>query len=152
MGTVFMARQVKARRLVALKMIRRGPEATLEERVRFQVEAEAVARLRHPNIVQLYEVGEAGGRPFLCLELCGGGSLEERLRGWRPTPAQAAGLVEVLARAMHYAHLRGVVHRDLKPANILLHEDPARGDVGPEGAEGPAPSLAGLRLGGRFVP
>src|SRR5262249_9441562 len=69
------------------------------------------------------EAGEVGGRPFFSLEFCDGGSLDKRLKTWRPTPVEAAALIETLARAVHYAHLRGVVHRDLKPANVLLTTD-----------------------------
>src|SRR5262249_23533270 len=79
-----------------------------------------VARLQHPHIVQLYEAGEVRGQPFFSLEFCDGGTLTERLKQQRPTPHQAAALIETLARATHYAHLRGVVHRDLKPSNVLL--------------------------------
>ena len=123
MGVVYQARQIRANRLVALKMIRSSSYATLPEKVRFQIEAEAVARLQHPNIVQLHEVSEASGQPFFSLEYCEEGSLGERLKNTPFEPAQAAALVATLARAMHYAHLRGVVHRDLKPANILLARD-----------------------------
>jgi formylglycine-generating enzyme required for sulfatase activity len=120
MGVVFKARQVKANRVVALKMIVAGRENGLRDRVRFQLEAEAVARLQHPNIVQIFDVGEVAGYPYFSLEFCAGGSLDRQLLSWTPTPAEAADLVETLARAMHHAHLCGVVHRDLKPANILL--------------------------------
>ena len=120
MGVVYKARQLKANREVALKMIRAVEHASMQERIRFQIEAEAVARLQHPNIVQLYEVGEIQGQPFFSLEFCSGGALDKHLKTWRPTPNEAAELVETLARAMDYAHLRGVVHRDLKPANVLL--------------------------------
>ena len=113
---------MKANRVVALKMIR-GSYATMQEKVRFQIEAEAVARLQHPNMVQLYDVGEVEGQPFFSLEFCEGGSLDRRLKTWRPTPTEAAQVIETLARAMHYAQLRGVVHRDLKPANVLLSAD-----------------------------
>jgi WD40 repeat protein/serine/threonine protein kinase len=120
MGIVYQARQVALNRQVAIKMLRPGAYAGDKERVRFQAEAEAVARLRHPNIVQVYEVGEHEGRPFFSLEYVSGGSLAARLKG-TPLPArQAAELVETVARAVAYAHQQGVIHRDLKPGNILL--------------------------------
>jgi serine/threonine protein kinase/WD40 repeat protein len=120
MGTVYKARQRSLKRLVALKVIRCAAAADPRSRARFHTEAEAAARLQHPNIVQIYEVGEQDGVPYLALEYVDGGTLEQRLAG-EPQPArQAAELVETLARAMDYAHQRGVVHRDLKPANVLL--------------------------------
>ena len=123
MGVVYKARQVKANRIVALKMILSGKRVALEQKIRFQIEAEAVARLTHSNIVQLYEVSEQDGQPFFSLEFCAGGNLDRKLND-QPLPAEeAAILVEKLARAMHYAHSRGVVHRDLKPANVLLTAD-----------------------------
>jgi hypothetical protein len=120
MGVVYRARQLGANRLVALKMLRAVEHASPTERLRFQIETEAVARLQHPHIVQLHEVGEVRGQPFFSLELCDGGTLAQQLKKQRPTPRESAQLIETLARAMHYAHLRGVVHRDLKPANVLL--------------------------------
>ncbi len=123
MGVVYLARQIGLDRLVALKMILAGSHASQEDLVRFRAEAEAAARLQHPNIVQVYEVGQAHGLPYFSLELCTGGSLEKKLAR-TPWPARkAAQLVELLARAVHCAHQRQVVHRDLKPANVLLTED-----------------------------
>jgi tetratricopeptide (TPR) repeat protein len=124
MGVVYKARQVRLKRLVALKMILGGPHAHADQTARFRAEAEAVARLQHPNIVQVYEVGEDQGRPYFSLEFVEGGSLDKKLAG-TPLPARtAAQLVQTLARAMEAAHQRGIVHRDLKPANILLAGGP----------------------------
>jgi serine/threonine-protein kinase len=123
MGVVYKARQVKLNRLVALKMILAGGHASEADLLRFKSEAEAVARLRHANVVQIHEVGESEGRPFFSLEFVDGGSLAARLDGTPWPPRQAAQLVQTLARAMHAAHQRGIIHRDLKPANVLLAED-----------------------------
>jgi WD40 repeat protein len=123
MGVVYQARHVRLGRVVALKMILAGSHAGRQELARFQTEAEAVARLQHPHIVQIYEVGEHNGLPFFSLEFCPGGSLEKKLGGTPLPPLEAAALVEKLARAMAAAHQKGVIHRDLKPANILLTED-----------------------------
>jgi tetratricopeptide (TPR) repeat protein len=120
MGVVYKARQRALGRVVALKMILAGPYAGIRQLVRFRAEAQAVARLQHPNIVQVYEVGELGDRPFFSMEYVGGGTLEKHLAGNPLPPAAAAELVETLARAMQAAHDQGIVHRDLKPANILL--------------------------------
>jgi tetratricopeptide (TPR) repeat protein len=119
MGVVFRARQRSLDRIVAVKLMRTG-DAGEEERKRFTREAQAVARLQHPNIVQIYEVGEAGGQPFFSLEFVEGESLARRLNGTPLAARQAAALVEVLARAIHYAHGKGIIHRDLKPSNVLL--------------------------------
>jgi eukaryotic-like serine/threonine-protein kinase len=120
MGVVYLARQVGLNRAVALKMILSGEHAGISERDRFRREAEAVAALQHPNIVQIFDVGEANSRPYLAFEYVGGGSLAAILDG-QPWPAKpAADLIEAVARATHFAHTRGIVHRDLKPANILL--------------------------------
>jgi WD40 repeat protein/serine/threonine protein kinase len=121
-GVVYQARQPGLNRVVALKVIRGGPHAGPDELARFRTEAEAVARLKHPNIVQIYEVGEHDGHPYFSLEFCPGGSLKERLAGTCLPPGEAARLVETLARAMDTAHVHRVIHRDLKPANVLLAE------------------------------
>jgi WD40 repeat protein len=123
MGVVYQARQLSLNRVVALKMILAGGHAGEDELARFRLEAEALALLRHPNIVQIYEVGTHEGRPFLALEFLEGGSLAGQLEKGIPTPAAAAALVEALARAVHAAHERGIVHRDLKPENVLLDRD-----------------------------
>jgi WD40 repeat protein/tRNA A-37 threonylcarbamoyl transferase component Bud32 len=123
MGVVYKARHLKLGRLVALKMILVAEHAGPAERIRFQTEAEAIGRLQHPNIVQIYEIGEQDGRPFFALEFCDGGALEEKLKGAPLVPQKAAELVETLARAMRAAHEAGIVHRDLKPANVLLTRD-----------------------------
>ncbi len=120
MGVVYKARQVGLKRLVALKMILAGAHAGESELARFRSEAAAVARLQHPGIVQIHEIGEYEGRPFFSLEFVGGGSLAGRLKGNPQPPREAARLVLALARAVHYAHEHGIIHRDLKPANILL--------------------------------
>jgi serine/threonine protein kinase len=120
MGVVYRARDRRLGRDVALKVLVAGPHSAGEWRERFRRETEAVAALRHPNIVQVFEVGEHRGLPYLALELVEGESLARRLTAAPLRPRQAAELVEALARAVHHAYRRGVVHRDLKPANILL--------------------------------
>jgi tRNA A-37 threonylcarbamoyl transferase component Bud32 len=137
MGVVYKARHLKLQRIVALKMLLGGSFVTSEERARFRIEAEAVARLRHPNIVQTYEVGEhdvdAGlPRPYFTLEFGAGGNLAHHLAGRPQPPRQAAAWLEAMARAAHYAHQQGIIHRDLKPSNVLLTEtgEPALCDFG----------------------
>ncbi len=120
MGVVYKARHLELRRTVALKMILTGGHAASEEVARFRTEAEAVARLQHPNVVQIHDIGEHQGLPYFSLEFCSGGSLAGRLGGTPQPPRRAAALVETLARAIHAAHQTGIVHRDLKPANVLL--------------------------------
>ncbi|MBY0527140.1 MAG: protein kinase [Gemmataceae bacterium] len=120
MGVVYKARHVSLQRLVALKMVLTGEYASPQELARFRGEGLAVARLHHPNIVQIYEVGEQNGRPFFSLEFVDGGSLAQRLAGTTLPARSAAAMAETLARAVHHAHQQGIVHRDLKPGNILL--------------------------------
>src|SRR5262249_17278279 len=112
MGVVYKARQVGLDRLVALKMLQAGPRANARHRERSRQEAEAVARLRHSHIVQIHDIGERDGVPYFALEYIEGGSLADRLRGDPQPLLPAARLVEALARAVHYAHERGIVHRD----------------------------------------
>jgi hypothetical protein len=119
MGVVYKAFQPSLKRTVALKMILQGGADDVAL-TRFHTEAEAVAQLQHPHIVQIHEIGEHDGRPFLSLEYIEGGTLAGRLTRSRPMPHEAAQLLELLARAMHFAHQRGIVHRDLKPSNVLL--------------------------------
>ncbi len=119
MGVVYLARQERLQRLVAVKVVVAGfdlPQAAAIVRA----EAAVIARLKHPNIVQVYEIGEDDGEPFLTIEYVDGESLRERLLKERLPQRQAVELIEQLARAIHHAHTNGVVHRDLKPANILL--------------------------------
>jgi WD40 repeat protein/serine/threonine protein kinase len=123
MGVVYKARHLRLNRVVALKMVLAGAHAGADRLARFKTEAEAAARLQHANIVQIYEVGEQDGRPFLALEYVEGGSLAQKLDGTPQPPRAAAELVETLARTMQAAHDRGVIHRDLKPANVLLTAD-----------------------------
>ena len=125
MGIIYKARQLGLNRLVALKMILSGPYSTADEEARFRGEAEAAARLKHANIVQIFQIGEHAGYPYFALEFVDGGNLAKRLAG-APLPAlQAAAICTTLARAVSYAHEQGVLHRDLKPANVLL--EPANG-------------------------
>jgi eukaryotic-like serine/threonine-protein kinase len=120
MGVVYKARQLKLNRLVALKMILAREHAGPEHRERFRLEGEAVARLQHPHIVQIYEVGEHNGLPYFSLEYVDGGSLAQAIRGAPQKARMAAELVEELAGAIQAAHEQDIVHRDLKPANVLL--------------------------------
>jgi WD40 repeat protein len=123
MGVVYQARQVQLNRPCAIKMILAGTHAAPESVARFLAEAQAIARLQHPNIVQIHHVGEADGLPFFELEYLPGGGLDRQLDGTPWPPGRAALLVEQLARAIVEAHRLGVVHRDLKPANVLLAAD-----------------------------
>jgi serine/threonine-protein kinase len=119
MGVVYKARQVALDRLVALKMILAG-QAFGMTLARFQREAEAVARMQHPNLVQIFEVGESAGRSYFSMEFLDGGTLEKKIDGHPQPPRQAAEIVETLAGAMQAVHAQGIVHRDLKPSNVLL--------------------------------
>jgi serine/threonine protein kinase len=134
MGVVYKARQIGLNRLVALKMILSGDHASRDDLERFRAEAEVIARLQHPNIVQVYEINDHEGRPFFSMEYVDGGSLAERIRDQPQPPREAASLLRMLASAVHAAHQAGIVHRDLKPANILLacggREPPVAAETG----------------------
>ena len=133
MGVVWKARQTKLNRLVALKMVLGEQRAGSKELIRFLAEAEAVAAVKHPHVVQVYEYGEASGRPFLAMEYLPGGSLADRLKQTgRLDPKAAAELVATLAAAVQAAHDLGIVHRDLKPGNVLYdeHGEPKVTDFG----------------------
>jgi serine/threonine protein kinase/formylglycine-generating enzyme required for sulfatase activity len=125
MGVVYKARQVELNRVVALKMILAGVHASPDDLARFYREARAVARLRHPNIIQVHDIGTQDGQPYFALEYVEGGSLADRLTGKPWGPRKAATLVQTLARAIHAAHRQKIIHRDLKPANVLLTDDDA---------------------------
>jgi tetratricopeptide (TPR) repeat protein len=123
MGIVFRARHLRLNRMVAVKMMLAGAYAGSHEAERFQQEAEAVAALLHPNVVQIHDIGDSEGRPYFTMEFVEGGSLAQKLAG-APLPVrEAAALAATLAEAVHAAHQKGIVHRDLKPANVLLTTD-----------------------------
>ena len=135
MAIVYKARDLRLRRFVALKMVLAGPWAGRKELKRFRQEAETIARLRHPGVVQIYSVGEHEAMPYIALEFLEEGSLQDFMQG-RPQPFRwSAELVRNLARTIHYAHARGIIHRDLKPSNILM-----------ETADGPSAKIADFGL------
>jgi serine/threonine protein kinase len=138
MGVVYKARQTGLNRLVALKMLLPFAVPTAEQLARFRTEAEVLARLSHPNVVPVYEIGECPAGPYFSMEYVAGPNLGAYLDGRPCDPAAAARLVEILAGAIDAVHRCGIVHRDLKPANVLLQMgsgewrtgDPARGGRG----------------------
>jgi eukaryotic-like serine/threonine-protein kinase len=120
MGVVYKARHLRLNRVVALKMILAGEHAAAEGRVRFLAEAEVIAGLCHPHVVQVFEIGHHAGVPYFSMECLEGGGLDRCLRGVSLSSLTAARILELLAGAVDVAHRRGIVHRDLKPANVLL--------------------------------
>jgi hypothetical protein len=123
MGVVYKAHQISLGRTVALKMILRGATPSSADLARFRTEAESAARLDHPAIVPIYEVGEQQGQPFFTMKYVAGTTLTRRLAEGPMAPREAASILAPICRAIHYAHERGVLHRDLKPSNILIDEE-----------------------------
>jgi serine/threonine-protein kinase len=123
MGEVYLAMDTRLARRVAIKVLPVGLQQHPNARGRFQREAQALALLDHPNIVRIFETGETEDRSYIVMEHCQGGSLSERIRSGQLTPATSARILEAIARAVEFAHQRGVLHRDLKPSNILLTAD-----------------------------
>ncbi len=123
MSVVYKAIDLNLDRIVAIKTIAEVQHVDQEQRDRFMAEARAIARLKHPNIIPILAIGEFDGRPYFSLEYAEGGSLAQRLATGLLTDAEAAALIETLARAVHAAHQAGIVHRDLKPSNVLLTAD-----------------------------
>jgi WD40 repeat protein/serine/threonine protein kinase len=145
MGVVYKSRQIRANRIVAVKMILAAEHARPEDLLRFRTEAEAPARLRHPNIIQIFEVSEVDNRPYFSMEFADRLSLADKLQRNPLPPYPAAAFVSLLADAIHYAHTQGVIHRDLKPANVLLQSPPGNAseshrhlDLGKSGFVSPA--------------
>jgi serine/threonine protein kinase len=120
MGVVYLAKHLRLKRLVALKMILHLDQADADSLARFQAEAQALAQFQHPNIVQIFDIGMLNGQPFMALEYVPGGSLYQHIHGTPQPPREAAALIIELAQAMQAAHEKGIVHRDLKPGNVLL--------------------------------
>jgi hypothetical protein len=144
MGVVYKARQLNLDRMVALKVLLPDVDVDPKQRALFQAEAEAAARLQHPNITQIFAVGVQDGRPFLAMEYVPGGTLARRLAAGPLPPRDAARLVASLAGAVAAAHRAGVLHRDLKPANVLLAQPPSGG------APTPAPKVVDFGLAKRL--
>jgi eukaryotic-like serine/threonine-protein kinase len=123
MGVVYKARQINLNRIVALKVILQGGQASPEALARFEAEARAAARLDHPNIVPVYEVGDCEGQAYFSMKYIDGTTLAARVAEGPLAPQQAAGYLATIARAVHYAHEHGILHRDLKPSNVLIDRE-----------------------------
>lgn len=165
MGVVYRARQAKLNRIVAIKMILSGRLASEEAIRRFEAEAQAAARIRHPNIVAIHEVGTIQGQPFFSMEYIEGQDLSELVRERPLPPRQAADYLRRIARAVHHAHEAGVIHCDLKPSNIIIESstdepqltdfglarrfDDDRGGASLQGAMGSPQYLPPEQTGGR---
>ncbi len=132
MGVVYLARQEKLNRLVALKLIRSGSMAGADDLRRFRQEAEAIADLDHPHIIPIYEIGQQDDQPYFSMKLIEGGNLTRHIPRLKDDPGAVAALMAKVARAVHYAHQRTILHRDIKPSNILLdeHDEPYVTDFG----------------------
>jgi len=152
MGVVYKARHVGLNRVIALKVMLSGAFASTAEKARFRLEAESVARLHHPNVVQVYDVGEHGGIGYIAFEYVDGPTLRRWQRGRPVLPRYAAGIAARIARAVQHAHDARIVHRDLKPANILLvlgREDSAGSSILPaarDAAPTPTPKVTDFGL------
>ena len=125
MGVVYEACQERLNRLVAIKVLLGGQYATVTSKARFKAEVDAIGRMQHPNLIQVFDVGEYDGRVYYSMEYLAGGSLEDRIGNVPLPPRKAAELLKILAEAIEAVHEQGVIHRDLKPANILLTNDDA---------------------------
>jgi WD40 repeat protein len=153
MGVVYRARQDKLDRLVAVKLIRAGSLAGEDDLRRFRQEAKAMAELDHPHIIPIYEIGQEDDQPYFSMKLIEGGNLTRHVERFKHEPRTVAGLIAKVARAVHFAHQRGILHRDIKPSNILLgeHDEPYVMDfglakrIGPE--SGPAATVPGAVMG-----
>ncbi|MBM3981467.1 MAG: serine/threonine protein kinase, partial [Planctomycetes bacterium] len=133
MGVVYKAKHAGLRHAVAIKMILSAARASAGEVARFLAEAEAIALVKHPNVVQVFDLGEADGRPYFVMEYVAGGTLADLLKAGRLDPARAAVLVEAVARGVQAAHEQDIVHRDLKPGNVLLQIEDFRLKIEDEG-------------------
>ncbi len=170
MGVVYKARQRSLNRLVAIKMMRDARLSSESDRARFHAEAAAAAKLKHPNIVTVHEVGEHEGQPYIVMEYVDGAPLSQHVAEHGPLPPrEAARLVAEIARAVQHAHEHGILHRDLKPANVLLkvgsgqwavggqkQMGSGQGTVGSAGsslptAHCPLPTVTDFGLAKRFV-